>query len=104
MTAMVDTAIGELVPIVGVRQACAAIGVAQADWYRRQAATTRAAIERGDDVIFQACFFQCPEGTVKRYVAEHHLTAIQIGKERRFRAEDVLEFIACRPSARRDGT
>ncbi len=35
MTAMVDTAITELIPIVGVRQASAAVGVAQADWYRR---------------------------------------------------------------------
>ncbi len=32
---MVDTAIEELIPVVGVRQACAAVGVAQADWYRR---------------------------------------------------------------------
>ena len=35
MTTMLDTAISELAPIVGVRQACAAVGVAQADWYRR---------------------------------------------------------------------
>ena len=35
MTAMLDTAIADLAPIVGVRRACAAVGVAQADWYRR---------------------------------------------------------------------
>ena len=39
MTAMVDTAIGELTPVVGVRQACAAVGVARADWYRRHRKT-----------------------------------------------------------------
>lgn len=35
MTAMLDTAIKELTPLVGVRNACRAIGVPQADWYRR---------------------------------------------------------------------
>ncbi|MAT04255.1 MAG: hypothetical protein CL424_04325 [Acidimicrobiaceae bacterium] len=39
MTAMVDTAIEELTPVVGVRKACAAVGVAQADWYRRHRQT-----------------------------------------------------------------
>ena len=39
MTAMVDTAISQLGPVVGVRQACAAVGVAQADWYRRHRQT-----------------------------------------------------------------
>ena len=32
-------------------------GMDAADYYGGQAAATRAAIERGDDVIFQACFF-----------------------------------------------
>ena len=32
---MIDTAICELAPIVGVRDACAAVGEAQARWYRR---------------------------------------------------------------------
>ena len=32
---MTDQAITELAPIVGVRQACAAVGEAQARWYRR---------------------------------------------------------------------
>jgi len=39
VTRMLDTAIGDLTPIVGVRQACAAAGVAQADWYRRHRQT-----------------------------------------------------------------
>lgn len=39
MIAMVDTAISQLGPVVGVRQACAAVGVAQADWYRRHRQT-----------------------------------------------------------------
>ena len=32
---MTDAAISELAPRVGVRQACEAVGVAQAGWYRR---------------------------------------------------------------------
>lgn len=32
---MIDEAITELVPLVGVRRACAAVGEAQARWYRR---------------------------------------------------------------------
>jgi len=32
---MIDQAISELTPIVGVRQACVAVGEAQARWYRR---------------------------------------------------------------------
>ncbi len=39
MTVMVDTAIEELTPIIGVRQACDAVGVSQADWYRRHRQT-----------------------------------------------------------------
>jgi excisionase family DNA binding protein len=45
-----------------------------------------------------AAFFRCSEDTVARYVHRHELVAIQVGKERRFRAEDVLEFVARRPS------
>ena len=50
------------------------------------------------DIAEVAAVFRCPVATVKRYVHGHELVAIQIGKERRFRAEDVLEFIAARPS------
>ncbi len=32
---MIDAAVGELAPVVGVRRACAAVGEAQARWYRR---------------------------------------------------------------------
>lgn len=32
---MIDQAISELTPIIGVRQACAALGESQARWYRR---------------------------------------------------------------------
>ena len=45
---------------------------------------------------------RCPIKTVQRYVHEHQLVAIQIGKERRFRADDVLEFIAARPTTARN--
>ena len=44
---------------------------------------------------------QCDEATVERYVHRHELVAIQIGRERRFRAEDVLDFVgARRPSCK----
>ena len=48
--------------------------------------------------------FRCPVKTVENYVHGHELSAIQIGKERRFRAEDVLEFIATRPTTQRQAT
>ena len=48
-------------------------------------------------------FLRCDAGTVQRYVHNHELTAIQIGRERRFRAEDVIEFIAQRPANTRVG-
>ena len=32
---MIDTAVNELAPVVGVRKACEAVGEAQARWYRR---------------------------------------------------------------------
>ena len=44
-----------------------------------------------------AKLLRCLTGTVDRYVHNHELRAIQIGKERRFRAEDVQDFIAARP-------
>ncbi|MCH7592222.1 MAG: helix-turn-helix domain-containing protein [Planctomycetes bacterium] len=44
-----------------------------------------------------AALLRCPVASVARYVFSHELAAIQIGRERRFRAEDVLEFIAQRP-------
>ena len=50
-----------------------------------------------------AALLRCSESTVERYVHAHELDAIQIGRERRFRAEDVLEFVAARPSTRRTG-
>ena len=43
---------------------------------------------------------RCPADTVERYVHAHELVAIQIGRERRFRAEDVLEFVATRRGAK----
>jgi len=46
---------------------------------------------------------RCSEQTVERYVHSHELDAIQIGRERRFRAEDVLHFIDSRPTTRRTG-
>ncbi len=47
--------------------------------------------------------FRCSKATVERYVQSHELVAIRIGRQRRFRADDVLEFIAARPSAVRNG-
>jgi len=48
-----------------------------------------------------AALLRCEPPTVQRYVHNHELVAIQIGRERRFRAEDVLEFIATRPTTQR---
>ena len=48
-----------------------------------------------------AALLRCEPATVQRYVHNHKLVAIQIGRERRFRAEDVLEFIATRPTTQR---
>lgn len=45
-----------------------------------------------------AAVLRCSEATVERYVHSHELPAIQIGRERRFRAEDVLDFVAARPT------
>ncbi len=44
---------------------------------------------------------RCSVDTVQRYVHAHQLAAIQIGKERRFRADDVLDFIESRPTTAR---
>lgn len=46
---------------------------------------------------------RCSEATVGRYVFSHQLAAIRIGRERRFRADDVLDFIATRPTTARIG-
>ena len=48
-----------------------------------------------------AALLRCEPTTVRRYVHNHELVAIQIGRERRFRADDVLEFIATRPTTQR---
>ena len=45
-----------------------------------------------------AAVLRCSPATVNRYVFSHELTAIRIGRERRFRAEDVVDFIAMRPT------
>lgn len=50
-----------------------------------------------------ATLLRCEVPTVERYVHNHELVAIQIGRERRFRAEDVYEFIAARPATNRRG-
>jgi excisionase family DNA binding protein len=50
-----------------------------------------------------AALLRCSEETVARYVYSHQLAAIQIGRERRFRAEDVLDFIDSRPTTVRTG-
>ena len=44
---------------------------------------------------------RCSPTTVARYVFSHRLVAVQIGRERRFRAEDVLEFVSSRPTTAR---
>jgi excisionase family DNA binding protein len=47
-----------------------------------------------------ASILRCSEQTVERYVHRHLLDAIRIGRERRFRARDVLEFIDTQPATR----
>jgi|GEM_PF-2421734 len=42
---------------------------------------------------------RCEPATVERYVHAHELVAIRIGKERRIRADDLLDFIAGRESS-----
>ena len=41
---------------------------------------------------------RCKVGTVEGYIHSHELNAIQVGRERRIRAEDLLDFIAAKPS------
>jgi excisionase family DNA binding protein len=41
---------------------------------------------------------RCSEATIERYVHSHELAAIKIGRERRFRADDVLDFVASKPA------
>src|SRR3990172_6410479 len=48
-----------------------------------------------------AAILRCSPQSVARYVFIHELTAVRIGRERRFRAEDVLDFIASRPATSR---
>ena len=48
-----------------------------------------------------AALLRCSMATVARYVFAHQLVAVRIGRERRFRADDVLEFIASRPTTTR---
>ena len=44
-----------------------------------------------------AALLRCRPATIENYVHNHDLIAIQIGRERRFRADDVLDFITARP-------
>ena len=46
---------------------------------------------------------RCLEATVGRYVHGHELVAIQIGRDRRFRADDVIDFVNTRPTSGRAG-
>ena len=46
-----------------------------------------------------AVVLRCSPETLARYVFRRELVAIQIGRERRIRAEDLLEFIATRRSS-----
>jgi excisionase family DNA binding protein len=41
---------------------------------------------------------RCSVDTVERYVYGHQLSAIQVGRERRFTADAVLDFVASRPT------
>ncbi len=42
---------------------------------------------------------RCSEETVGRYILGHQLVAIHIGRERRIRAQDLLDFIDARPTS-----
>ena len=46
-----------------------------------------------------AAILRCEPDTVARYVHNHELVAVLIGKERRIRADDLLDFIASRESS-----
>ncbi len=41
---------------------------------------------------------RCSQATVERYVHAHELPAIRIGRDRRIRSEDLLDFVAARPT------
>ena len=51
-----------------------------------------------------AAVLRCRVETVENYLHAHELVAVQIGRERRFRADDLLDFIAARPSTRKGGS
>lgn len=51
-----------------------------------------------------ANLLQCRPSTVRRFVHEHQLQAVWLGRRQRFRAEDVLDFVARRPSTARATT
>ncbi len=46
-----------------------------------------------------AQLLRCEVSTVERYVHNHELVAIRIGRERRFRADDVLDFVSAREAS-----
>ncbi len=50
-----------------------------------------------------AKILRCDASTVRNYVHSHALVAIKIGRERRFRADDLFEFLAARPSTAKTG-
>ncbi len=41
---------------------------------------------------------RCSAATVERYIHAQELPAVKIGRERRIRAEDLLDFVASRPT------
>ncbi len=43
-----------------------------------------------------AQILRCPVATVERYVHSRDLAAVQMGRERRIRGDDLLDFIATR--------
>ncbi len=45
-----------------------------------------------------AMILRCSESTVCRYVYTHELRAVYIGRERRFRLEDLMDFVDRRPA------
>ena len=50
-----------------------------------------------------AALLRCNPETVERYVFGHQLVAVRIGRERRFRADDVLDFVNSRPTTAGSG-
>ncbi len=48
-----------------------------------------------------AAVLRCSVETVERYVHAHELATIRIGRERRFRADDMLDFVASRSTTAR---